>query len=209
MAAGHGGNAISLHAQRGRQTPTEEAVEQAGTSHCRDPEEESSCSSKQGVWIVVTGFPSQCHGPVSLPVCLSVRASSGLQGSGELGQGPLVIDHSEVLNVKSDPERAPEGQRLLRTGGDPHSRALRGQSVAPTLLWGRGNVGLTPAVLHNLHSLCNHAHFLEVDQAVEVGLVALVNEGHVFEQQRYEGDGRGAKLGERQAVRPVIEGGVH
>lgn len=36
----------------------------------------------------------------------------------------------------------------------------------------------------------------------------MLSSSPTFEQQRYEGDGRGAELGERQAVRPVIEGGV-
>lgn len=37
------------------------------------------------------------------------------------------------------------------------------------------------------HGLSKHVHLLEVHQAVETGLVTLVRESHVLDQQRHEG----------------------
>lgn len=51
-------------------------------------------------------------------------------------------------------------------------------------------------------------HLLEVHQAVEAGLVALVGEGHVLEQQRHERDKRRLQLAHEDPVGPVVTAGV-
>jgi len=58
------------------------------------------------------------------------------------------------------------------------------------------------------HRLGHHVHLLEVHQAVQTGLVALVGEGHVLEQQRHERDQRRLQLAHEHAVRPVVAAGV-
>lgn len=52
-------------------------------------------------------------------------------------------------------------------------------------------------------------HLLEVDQAVQAGLVALVGKGHVLEQQRHEGDERRLQFAHKHAVRPMVATGLN
>lgn len=75
----------------------------------------------------------------------------------ELGQRPLVVDDVELANVA------------------PHFRVV---------LTGQGRFrteGLTPAVSDYPQRVCDHPHFLEIDQIVDEGLVALMSECHVFD----------------------------
>jgi len=51
-------------------------------------------------------------------------------------------------------------------------------------------------------------HLLEVHQAVQAGLVALMGEGHVLEQERHEGNQRRLQLAHEHSVRPVVATGV-
>lgn len=61
---------------------------------------------------------------------------------------------------------------------------------------------------YGAHGLGHHVHFLEVDEAVEAGLVALVGEGHVLEQQRHKRNQRWLQLANEDAIGAMIATGI-
>lgn len=61
-----------------------------------------------------------------------------------------------------------------------------------------------PAKPDRPHRLREHVHLLEVHEAVEARLVALVRECHVLQQQRHEGYDRRLELPDAHPVSPVV-----
>lgn len=57
-----------------------------------------------------------------------------------------------------------------------------------------------PAEPHAAHRLGHHVHLLEVDQPIQAGLVALVGERHVLQQQGHKRDHRRLQLAHRHSA---------
>lgn len=67
---------------------------------------------------------------------------------------------------------------------------------------------MASAVMQYSYGSGHHTHLLKVDETVYQCTVSLMDEGHVFEEERHKGDDGRGQLGKRQSVHTMIPGWV-
>lgn len=110
---------------------------------------------------------------------------SRLHPVGELGQCPLVVDHTELPDVTT--------HLCLVLIGLAYVRIERLASTVP----------------HLSNCVGYNTHFLKVDHIINERLVALVCKRHIFEEEGHKGDDWRLQFGNSKSVGPVVSRRVH
>lgn len=129
--------------------------------------------------------------------------------SWQLRELALVVDHLQVLDVVSDVAGTPQREGVIWVCRYASSRPFQKHPICQAPLWRWRHISLASASSHNFHCLGNHAHFLKIDQFLNVVWISLVDESHVLEQQRHEGDIGRTEFGHSQSIGPVVAWGIH